>query len=155
MSEELRVAMVIQRYYPHVGGAERQVAALAPHLAAHNIALTVLTRRHDPALPRFERIDTVPVYRLPMVGPKALAALSFTVTAQWVLARCRPHLIHAHELLSPATVALMAKRLFAVPVVAKVLNGGALGDIAKLQNRPTGQRRLALLQRQIDRPYRD
>jgi glycosyltransferase involved in cell wall biosynthesis len=151
MNDPLRVAMIIQRYYPHVGGAERQVAALAPHLQAQGIALTVLTRRYDRRLPAFERVASVPVYRLPVPGPKALAALSFTATAQWVLARWRPHLIHAHELLSPATVAITAKRLFDVPVVAKVLNGGALGDVAKLQGRPTGQRRLALLQRQVDR----
>ncbi len=151
MNETLRVAMIIQRYYPHVGGAERQVAALAPLLQAQGIALIVLTRRYDRTLPAFEQVASVPVYRLPMPGPKALAALSFTVTSQWVLKRWRPHLIHAHELLSPTTVALTAKRLFGVPVVAKVLNGGALGDIAKLQQRPAGQRRLALLQQQVDR----
>lgn len=146
----LRVAMVIQRYYPHVGGAERQIGALAPHLHARGIALTVITRRHDLALPTYEEVDGVPVYRLPSTGPKAIAALRFTLAAQWILARQRPHLIHAHELLSPATVALMGKRLWRVPIVAKVLNGGTMGDIAKLQERPTGARRLQLLRQQVD-----
>ena len=151
MNDRLRVVMVLQRYYPHIGGAERQVAALAPHLQAEGIDLTVVTRRYDRHLPAFELVNSVPVYRLPTPGPKAVAAFTFTATAQWVVMRCRPHLIHAHELLSPATVAITAKRFLRVPVVAKVLNGGSLGDIAKLQQRASGQRRLVLLQRQVDR----
>lgn len=150
MNELLRVAMIIQRYHPHVGGAERQIAALAPHLQAHGIALTVLTRRYDRQLLPFEIVKGVPVYRLPTPGPKALAALSFTALAQWMVVRQRPHLVHAHELLSPATVALTAKRLFGVPIVAKVLNGGAFGDVAKLQQRATGKRRLRLLRQEVD-----
>lgn len=146
----LRVAMVIQRYYPHVGGAERQIGALAPYLQARGVALTVLTRRYDANLSAYEEVAGVPVYRLPATGPKAIAALRFTLAAQWLLARQRPHLIHAHELLSPATVALTAKRLLRVPIVAKVLNGGTVGDVAKLQQRPTGPRRLQLLRQQVD-----
>ena len=149
MKSSLRVAMIIQAYHPHVGGAERQLAALAPLLAALSVEVHVVTRRY-PGLAPFERINGVPVHRLPIPGPKATASLSFTLTAMPLLRRLQPDVIHAHELLSPTTTAVLAKRLFNVPVVAKVLRGGELGDIAKLKSRRSGDRRIALFRRHVD-----
>ncbi len=42
MSDRIRVAMLIQRYYPHIGGAERQLAALAPLLNKQGVELHVI-----------------------------------------------------------------------------------------------------------------
>ncbi|HEX8683203.1 MAG TPA: glycosyltransferase family 4 protein [Ardenticatenaceae bacterium] len=145
----IRVAMIIQGYLPRVGGAERQLAALAPLLQAQGVELSVLTRRY-PGLAPFEIIGGVPVHRLPIPGPKAVASLSFTLSALWLLRRLRPHVIHAHELLSPTTAAVAAKRLFGVPVVAKVLRGGELGDVAKLQSRSSGISRLQRFRHEVD-----
>ncbi|MDD2921799.1 MAG: glycosyltransferase family 4 protein [Anaerolineales bacterium] len=147
---QLRVAMLIQAYYPRLGGAERQLASLAPLLKERNIEICILTRRYDATLPAFEIIGETPVYRLPVPGPKPLAALSFSFSALPMLRRFNPHVIHAHELLSPATTAVMAKRIFGTPIVAKVLRGGELGDLAKLKNRAFGARRIASLKRGID-----
>ena len=150
MQETVRVAMLIQAYLPHVGGAERQLAALAPLLSAQGVEVMVLTRRYQDWKP-FEMIDEVPVYRLPIPGPKAAASLSYTVSGIRLLGRLRPDVIHAHELLSPATTAILARRLYRIPVVAKVLRGGAIGDLAKLRrNRLLGQLRLLLLRQNID-----
>lgn len=145
----LRVAMIIQGYFPHLGGAESQLAALAPLLQQAGIEVQVLTRRFA-GLSAFEVINGVPVHRLPIPGPKPLAALSFTLSALPLLRRLRPHLIHAHELLSPATTALAAKRLFGQPVVAKVLRGGQLGDLSKLKHRRFGQQRINSIRKGID-----
>jgi glycosyltransferase involved in cell wall biosynthesis len=150
MSELLRVAMLIQAYYPRLGGAERQLASLAPLLKERGIEIRIFTRRYDPALSPFEMINDVPVYRLPVPGPKPLAALSFSFNAMPMLRNFKPHVIHAHELLSPATTAIMAKRLFGTPVVAKVLRGGELGDLAKLKRRAFGFRRIESIKRGID-----
>jgi glycosyltransferase involved in cell wall biosynthesis len=149
MKEPLQVAMIIQAYHPHVGGAERQLMALVPLLQARGMEIHILTRRY-PGLEPFEMIGGAPVHRLPIPGPKAVAATAFTLGALPLLARLRPHLIHAHELLSPATTAVAAKRLMGMPVVAKVLRGGMLGDIDKLKRRRFGQQRLALLRQQVD-----
>jgi glycosyltransferase involved in cell wall biosynthesis len=149
MSEPLRVAMIIQAYYPHVGGAERQLMALVPLLQARGIEINILTRRY-PGLKPFEMIGGAPVHRLPIPGPKAVASTIFTLSALPLLARLRPHLIHAHELLSPTTTAVAAKRLFGIPVVAKVLRGGMLGDIDKLKKRRFGPHRLALLRQRVN-----
>ncbi len=149
MSDRIRVAMLIQRYYPHIGGAERQLAALAPLLNQKGIDVHIITRR-DPGLARFETIDHVPVHRLPVPGPKPVASLIYTLSALHLLRRLRPDVIHAHELLSPATTAMAAKRWFGTPIVVKVLRGGALGDLAKLRRKALGAKRLASLRQHMD-----
>jgi glycosyltransferase involved in cell wall biosynthesis len=146
----LRVAMIIQAYYPRLGGAERQLASLAPLLKKLGIEIQILTRRYDRTLAPFEMVNDVPVHRLPVPGPKPLAALSFSFSAIPSLARFRPHVIHAHELLSPATTAVLAKRIFGTPVVAKVLRGGELGDLAKLKKRAFGANRIESIKQGID-----
>lgn len=145
----MHVTMIIQAYLPHVGGAERQLAALAPLLRARGVDVSIVTRRY-PDMARFERIDGVPVHRLPVPGPKPTASLAFTLQALPLLRRLRPDVIHAHELLSPTTTAVAARRWLGVPVVAKVLRGGLLGDVAKLDRKPLGRLRLQAFRRQVD-----
>lgn len=149
MPEPVRIAMVIQSYLPRLGGAERQVAALAPLLQAQGFEIEVFTRRYPGMIAR-ETVGGVPVHRVPVFGPKALASLLYTVGSLNAIRAFRPQLLHAHELLSPATTALAAKRFLGVPVVAKVLRGGELGDIAKLKSKRTGQKRMAEMARQVD-----
>src|SRR5436190_988902 len=99
-----RVAMIIQRYLPHLGGAERQLQQLAPRLRALGYEVCILTR-HEKGLLRYEVIDGVPVHRLPSIGPKTLAAATFTAATAMELTRLQPDLVHAHEMLRPASIA--------------------------------------------------
>ncbi len=145
----LRVAMIIQGYAPRLGGAERQLQALAPLLVERGVEVHVLTRLY-PGLQAYEEIDGIPVHRLPAPGPKASAALIFSMAALRLLKRLQPQVIHAHELLSPTSTALLARRLWGTPVVAKVLRGGYLGDIGKLKRKPFGQQRLHSLRDGVD-----
>ncbi len=149
MTQTLKVAMLIQGYLPRIGGAERQLAALAPLLRERDVEIHIITRRYS-GLSAFEMIDGVPVHRLPVPGPKAVASLSYTVTALPLLMRLHPHLIHAHELLSPTTTAVLGKRILGIPVVTKLLRGGVLGDLAKLKKKPGGLRRLDTFRSQVD-----
>lgn len=144
-----RVAMVIQRYLPHVGGAERQLQQLAPRLRDLGFELHILTR-HEQGLARFERIDGIPVHRLPASGPKRWAAVTYTLGALWTLLRIRPDVIHAHEILTPATIAIYAKRILRRPVLVKILRGGARGDAFKLKKRPFWRSYLRSLIRHVD-----
>ena len=148
-NQPIKVAMIIQDYIPRIGGAERQLAALAPLLNERGIDIEILTRRY-PGLARFEFINGVPVYRLPVIKTKALASLIFTLTAIPVLIKLQPNIIHAHGLLSPTTTAVMAKRLLGIPVVSKSLRGGILGDLERLKNNSFGHRRLKMLQKHVD-----
>jgi len=145
----IRVAMITQAYLPHVGGAERQLSSLVPLLHSRGVQVNILTRRYAGML-AFEEIDGSPVHRFPIPGPKLVAMLSFILHAVQTIGSIRPDVIHAHELLSPTSAALLAKRLYGIPVAAKVLRGGMLGDIEKIRHRPFGIYRLAGLRRGID-----
>lgn len=144
-----RVAMVIQRYLPHLGGAERQLHQLAPRLRALGYEVLILTRR-EKGLKRYEVIDGVSVYRLPSIGPKALAGITFTISAVWKLTRLQPEIVHAHEILSPASIAVMSKRINKHPVLVKILRGGGRGDVYKLKRRPMWVRYFNNLKRNVD-----
>jgi glycosyltransferase involved in cell wall biosynthesis len=150
LAKPIRIVMIIQSYYPRLGGAERQLAAIVRRLEGQGYEFSILTRRY-PGLQAYERVDGVPVYRLPAFGPKILAGILFRLSALFTLWRIKPDLIHAHELLSPSYIAVFARRIFGVPVVAKVLRGGELGDLDKLQRKPFGKWRIALFRRYIDR----
>jgi glycosyltransferase involved in cell wall biosynthesis len=144
-----RVAMVIQRYLPHVGGAERQLQQLAPRLKDLGFELHILTR-HEKGLQRFEVIDGVPVYRLPASGSKTWAALTFTLAALWRLIRIRPDIIHAHEILRPASIGMYSKIFLQRPLVVKILRGGTRGDIYKLKRRRSWKSDLQRLIKSVD-----
>lgn len=146
---KLRVVMIIQDYYPRLGGAQRQIAEQAPLLKKLDVEIIVLTRRY-PGLIAFEQIGGVPVYRLPSLGPKPLAAVTFILSAIWRIIRLHPDLIHAQELLSPGTTAVLARGLTGIPVVAKVLRGGLLGDIAKIRRGGLGKFRVPFICNHID-----
>jgi len=147
--KEIRVAMLSQRYLPFTGGAEKQLAAVLRRLPAFGIEAMVLTRRHDES-PAKEIVDGTTVHRIEVGGPRAFASLSYTAQALMKLRRFRPHVVHALELLSPSTTALAYRAMTDVPVVAKVLRGGSLGDIAVLEQSRSGRLRLPALLRKID-----
>jgi glycosyltransferase involved in cell wall biosynthesis len=144
------VAMLLHSYHPIVGGAERQLQALLPYLRARNVEAVVLTRRY-PGLASFSIVEETPVYRLRAPGPKPLAALSFIFSTIFHIWRLKPDVIHAYDLMSPTTAALLARMLFKIPVVAKVLSGGPKGDIDRIRHSWGGESRLRVLKRRVDK----
>lgn len=141
--------MLIQAYTPRIGGAERQLAALAPLLVEQGIDVHILTRRYAGLKP-FERIQGIPVHRLPIPGPKPMASLTFTAAALAKLHRLEPDIVHAHGLLSPATTAVAAKRLLGIPALVTVHDRGAEGELARIRRRALSAPRLIALRQDID-----
>ncbi|MGZ9226528.1 MAG: glycosyltransferase family 4 protein [Anaerolineales bacterium] len=119
------------------------------HLQTRGFEVCIITRQ-EPGLSRFEMVNGTPVYRLVCPGPKPLAALFYIGSAFLLLSRLRPALIHAHEILSPASAALLAKRFYGWPVIVKVLRGGMRGDVYKLKRRPFWKQRFHALCRGVD-----
>ena len=146
----LRVAMIIQSYLPRLGGAEKQLAAVCRKLRMKGIEPCVITRRYK-NMQSFEIIDETPVYRVPAPKPKVLAAFSYLFFGLAKIHEIKPDLIHAHELLSPTDMTVLAKRIWRIPAAVKVLRGGNLGDIYKLKNRGLGQARIRRMAKHIDR----
>jgi glycosyltransferase involved in cell wall biosynthesis len=148
-SGQLRVAMLIQDYLPSLGGAERQLSSLTPRLARKGLDVHVLTRQRG-GWGRLDLCDGASIHRLAALGPRAAASALYTASALLRLRRLEPAVLHAHGLLSPATTALAARRLWRTPVLAKPLRGGIYGDINRLRRKPGGRLRLAALAREID-----
>lgn len=146
--------MFIQHYYPFVGGAERQLQALTGAFPRFGVEALVITRRlPGPDFPPYEVVASAPVYRIALRGGHVLRSVSYTIGALGVVWRERKRIdvLHAHELLSPTTTAVLAKLVIRRPVVAKVLGGGAMGDVPKLLSKPLGRTRMALFKRLVDR----
>ncbi len=145
----MHVVMLTRSYYPRIGGAERQVASLSRWLQDSGVEVQVVTRSY-PGYAAFEKIDDVPVHRVNVPGPKAMASLAFTLTALALLRRLRPDVLHAHELFSPATTAVAAKRLWATPVVATAHSSGDGGDVRSLLQEPLGKQRMDAYRAHVD-----
>lgn len=149
----MRVMMLVQAYYRNtIGGAERQLAALAPLLNDRGVDVHVVTR-HAAGTSRFENLDGVKVHRAPTLTMLKSESLTAALYALYVVAQAlqlKPDVVHAHGLFSPTVAGLVVRRLFGVPVVAKVLRGGVLGDIVRVKHKWRGKRRMADLRDNVD-----
>ena len=147
--DALKVAIILQRYSPLIGGIESQQGAIAPLLRANGVNVHVVTKRY-PGLAAYEEIQGVPVHRFPIPGPRPVKSLSFTVSAQLFLMQFKPDVIHAHEVFSPATTALLGKLLTGSPIVLTPASSGAFSEITRLLSYEMGAIRLNLLRRYVD-----
>jgi glycosyltransferase involved in cell wall biosynthesis len=133
--------MIVQGFAPVLGGAQRQIEALAPLLARRGATVSVLTRR-PPGAPARETRPGLDVRRLGGPSMRAAASAVYTARGTATAMRLGPDVLHAHDLLSPSTIALAAGRATGAPVVAKVLSSGPHGDVRRLLTKPLGARRL-------------
>ena len=139
------VCMLSASFAPTLGGTEQQCRLLGEWLTRAGVPLAVLTRAggEGTGLQRFP----FPVHRLGVEG------LGYALLgASWLAAYGRQFsILHAHQALSPALAALLAKRLRPrYRVVVKVACSGAWSDFRLAQDRPMYRRRMALL-RAVDR----
>ena len=147
--DSLRVAMIIQSYLPRLGGAEKQLAEICRRLRKKGIEPVIITRRYA-GMSSYEMIAQTPVYRVPAPQPKALAAFCYILFGLAKVGKIDPQVIHAHELLSPTDMAILAGQIWKKPVAVKVLRGGKLGDLDKLHHRGSGEKRIQRIKRNVD-----
>ena len=149
---QLYVTMLMQSYFPRIGGAETNLQALVEPLRHIHVEVDIVTRRFKGMAPS-ECVDGARVVRVPVPGGQVRASLTFTLLSIWLLLRTRrlPDVLHAHELRSPTLAAVGAGLLTGRPVVAHVLRGGLLGDIRVLSAAPFGKARLWLFRHAVDR----
>ena len=133
--------MVIGQYAPIVGGAEVQARRLAEELAHRGHEVRVLTGRWDSASAAEETLNGVCVQRLPtlcnVLGVRGLRWMG----RRWFLRALRRELVrlggqidilHAHQLLEPAVVAVRVAATLHKPVIAKMSSCGVTSDAGVL-----------------------
>lgn len=146
----IRIAVIIQRYLPLLGGMERQTHAQIRRLPQEAFEMHVVTRRHA-GLSAYEVMDGIHVHRVPIFGPKITTSLSYTLGALVLLRRLRPDILHAHELLSASLIGALSKRLWGWPLIITPHRGGSIGDVQRLHQKLFGAQRMAAFATLADR----
>lgn len=140
------VAMILHDFYPSIGGAQTHTLALSRALRARGIDVIAVTRPH-PGTPAYEEVQGIPTYRVGMQGGRAIAGMSYLAAGLALLVReqQRYQILHCHQMISPMTLALMARALPGKRLVINPHGRGPRGDVAKLTRlRPlTGKLRVA------------
>src|SRR5438874_5855662 len=91
----VRIAQVSPWFSPHFGGVESHVRTLSRELARRGHEVTVITTRHDPALPMEETIDG---FRVVRVRPRTIVFRTpITPRMRGSLRDLAADVIHAHS----------------------------------------------------------
>lgn len=127
------VAILTSLFPPSVGGIQTLTLALARGLAQLGTEVHVVTR---PAAghPAEEDLDGVTVHRAGLEHGGPAATIAYVALAARTLAGLagRVSILHAHQLLSPASAALLAGGLQGTPFVVTAHASGDVGDVASL-----------------------
>jgi glycosyltransferase involved in cell wall biosynthesis len=143
------VAILTSLFPPSVGGIQTQTLALARGLAQLGAEVHVVTRP-APGRPPREEGEGFTVHRAGLAGGGPAATVAYVALAARAVASLgdRIAVVHAHQLLSPASAALLVRTLRGTPFVATAHASGAVGDVASLARQgPVGRARLLALRR--------
>lgn len=138
------VAMLASASSPSVGGIPSQALCLGQKLVALGADVHVVTPI-QPGLAAFERMAGVRVHRVGCAAAKGAAgSAAFVADAVRLLARLgrQVDVLHAHQLLSPTTVGLLAAPLLRLPLVLSPHACGAVGEVGLLSATRIGRLRL-------------
>jgi glycosyltransferase involved in cell wall biosynthesis len=137
-----RVAIVIRRFWPLVGGPERIVASLASEFAQREVATTIVTAQWEPHWPQELPLFDARVVRLPHPQVPGWGLLRYLWSlGSWLRT-------HRHEfdavivsgLRYEAYVAQLSLSSSPIPVILRAEKGGVEGDIAWQNTQRLGQR---------------
>lgn len=148
----LKIGMLISTYFPIGGGAQRQLQRMSKYFLKEDISLFILTRRY-PNFKRHEIIDGVHIYRMPTLNfSRFLSSISYTASSLlWLFRnRCHFNILHCHQLYSPATIGVLAKKILRKKVIVKVTASDEYGETREIYRLPFTNFRIRLL-RQVDK----
>ncbi len=140
----LRVAMLASVFPPSIGGIQSHTLRLSQKLVDRGVEVHVLTRI-QPGLSPFERMGGVRVHRVGLAAARGAAgSAAFVAGAVGALLRLgsQVDVLHAHQLLSPATIGLLAGPLTGLPLVVNPHACGSFGDVGLLSATRVGRLRL-------------
>lgn len=118
------VLMLIQSFFPAIGGAEKQALELSRSLVSRGVRVTVVTRRF-PGVPDEEEMDGVRVVRLSAAGSGALNSIRFMFRSFFYMLRHSADydLVHVHLASSHAVAALLSGWFTGKKTLVKLADG--------------------------------
>ncbi len=111
--------MVLNRFYPMIGGAETQCKVLSNNLIRnHNLNVDVVTYKYDPQLSDDETVDGININRL---SQPRYGMLYFYVALFWYLIRNHStyNVIHCHSISVTSFICCLAAKIFRKPCIIK------------------------------------
>jgi len=114
----VRILSALSFYRPYTSGLTIHAERLAVALASRGHAVTVLTSRHDPALPLREHRDGVEIVRIPVRARLGKAPLTPGLVVAALRLAGRAEVVHIHLPQADGPLVAMAARLRGAPVVA-------------------------------------
>jgi len=147
------VWMLVSRFFPSVGGTERQALALAQRLRNTGIDARIVTQKYDARLNNQDVQSNVFIYRLPPRSSIPLSSFFFIVSTFFFFKRVLrgPCIFHAHMIASPAVAAILSASLFKSKAVVKVACSGRFGDVATSKKTWIGRLKLRWVLRHTDK----
>lgn len=148
----MHVVMIICKYSPFIGGAEKQAERMAKTMVKKGHKVTILTRRYK-GLAKKEFRQGIQINRLPFLPWGILAPLTFMLFCLIYIYKFknRISLIHAHQHDSSFTAAV-AKILTGIPAIAH-FHGGSHdqgSEVVMLARGRKGKLMLKTVRRKID-----
>jgi glycosyltransferase involved in cell wall biosynthesis len=140
------VAMVTALFPPSIGGIQSHTQHLARKLALRGVEVHVITRE-SPGAPRYEVAGNVHVHR---EGSGTFSFIAGALRRLHAL-RSRFDVLHAHQLLSPTTIAILCHVFSDKRILLNPHLSGDVGDVGTLRRQGAmGEARLALARRSAD-----
>jgi glycosyltransferase involved in cell wall biosynthesis len=117
-----KILMIIDQFYPVIGGAEQQALRISRRLIKRGNTVSVLTRQSRPELKEYEEYEGIHIYRLPVGGFTGASKLKGTIPAvRWLINnRDKYDLIHCHGVNPVEWGALLASFVTRKPYVIKI-----------------------------------
>ncbi|MBI5555276.1 MAG: glycosyltransferase family 4 protein [Elusimicrobia bacterium] len=144
------MAMVLARFYPVLGGTEKQALLLAQYLRKQGTELFVVTARRQQQK-AYEELGNIKIYRTASYFSGWSGSLIFMFSSFIFLWRKHRHfdIIHVFLAGSPALMAVLLGRLLQKKVVLKFGGAGSTGDIATSNKSLLGRIKISLLKKYI------
>jgi len=131
----MRILMVLDRFYPEIGGAEKQALLLSNHLSTVGVSIKVLTSGIRQQLNK-EVYNRIEINRITIYGWYHFRQIWFMLYVAFKLFRLNHEydLIHVHGAKQNAAIASVVGSLLGIPVIVKVTNSGERFDLKLLKN---------------------
>ena len=135
-----RILMVINKFWPLIGGAEKQARILSRELYKKGVHVKILTGAYSVVPRGWSQVDQVPVYRhvvprIPVKDGRSLHGYGYMLSLPIILYKLRTSfdLIHVHQMTYGAWSSAAVARVIKKPVITKVSNTGANFDLHQLR----------------------
>jgi len=127
--KKIRVAMLISKFLPNIGGAEIQCLNISNTLSKYDdIEVDIITPRENRNSPKFEFLKKVPVKRIPFLHPAELNI--FIWLAYLFKYRKSYDIFHIHLINRPHTMAAwIISKIFNKKTIVKLTSTGSGFDL--------------------------